>query len=588
VSSTAAKEEHGLSSRLGAAGAALRQLAPKRAALKQDTVAGLIGAIGSVPDGMASGVLAGVSPIYGLYASMVGPFFGGLFASTELLLVTTTSAAAIAAGQTLAGVPSDTRDQALFLLVLLIGVIQIAAGLLRLGSLTRFVSHSVMVGFLTGIGVIIVLGQLGDFTGYAPKGNNKVTQTINLLFHVFEINPRTLVIGLLTLALAILLPRTRLGSFGTLLALVIPSILLAFLPWDTVARVSSNGPIPRGLPAPSFPSLSALSWNVVNGAIAIAAVVLVQGAGVSQSVRNPDGRRANPSRDFLAQGAANAVCGFFRGLPVGGSTGQTALNVSAGAQTRWASILSGVWMAIILILFTGLVGHVPMASLAALLILAGFSTIRTGEITSIWQTGWNARICIATTFVSTLFLPIQAAVGIGAALSAILHLSGTSSDIRLVAWVPRPDGRIEEREPPKELPSNMITVLTVYGSLFYAGAWTLARILPSPRGAEHPVVILRMRGRTRIGSTLIDVLATYADELEAAGGQLYLTGADTHIRDQLERTGKVRVHDPAVNVYPPTNVIGEASLSAYKDATEWLASVGVSGTSGDTEGGISP
>src|SRR5262249_16948425 len=140
------------------------------------------------------------------------------------------------------------------------------------------------------------------FTGYAPKGSNKVAQTINLLLNIRAINPRTLTIGLLTLALAILLPRTRLGSFGTLLALLIPSVLLPFLPWHTVALVSSNGSIPRGIPFPSFPSLSSLSWNVITGALAIAAVVLVQGAGVSQSVRNPGGRKSNPSRDFLAQG----------------------------------------------------------------------------------------------------------------------------------------------------------------------------------------------------------------------------------------------------------------------------------------------
>jgi SulP family sulfate permease len=137
---------------------AVRRLIPDRATLKRDAVAGLTGAIGSVPDGMASGVLAGVSPIYGLYASMIGPIVGGISASTQLMLVTTTSAAAIAAGQSLGGLDGEDRIASLFLLTLLIGAFQVAAGLLRLGSLTRFVSHSVMTGFLTGIAVLIVLG----------------------------------------------------------------------------------------------------------------------------------------------------------------------------------------------------------------------------------------------------------------------------------------------------------------------------------------------------------------------------------------------------------------------------------------------
>src|SRR3954468_5428731 len=122
----------GFSARLRALGGGLRRLAPDRATIRQDAIAGLTGAIGSVPDGMASGVLVGVSPIYGLYASLVGPLAGGLFARTQLLLVTTTSAAAIAAGQALAGLPEEARPASLFLLVILIGAVQIAAGLLRL------------------------------------------------------------------------------------------------------------------------------------------------------------------------------------------------------------------------------------------------------------------------------------------------------------------------------------------------------------------------------------------------------------------------------------------------------------------------
>ena len=159
---------------------AVRRYAPGRETLPRDALAGLTGAIGSVPDGMAGGVLAGVNPVYGLYASLVGPIAGGLFASTQLMLVTTTSAAAIAAGQEVSRWEGAEREQALFLLVVLIGALQIGAGLLRLGSLTRFVSHSVMVGFLTGIAVLIVLGQLGTFAGYQAPGANKVMQAINL------------------------------------------------------------------------------------------------------------------------------------------------------------------------------------------------------------------------------------------------------------------------------------------------------------------------------------------------------------------------------------------------------------------------
>ena len=151
-------------------------------------------------------------------------------------------------------------------------------------------------------------------------------------------------------------------------------------------------------------------------------MILVQGAGVAQSVPNPDGRPSSASRDFTAQGVANVASGLFRGLPVGGSVGQTALNATAGAQTRWAAIFSGVWMLLILVLFAGLVAQVSMPALAALLILAGVNAIRVDEALSIWRTGWAPRLGVLVTFLATLFLPIQVAIGLGALLSAVLYI----------------------------------------------------------------------------------------------------------------------------------------------------------------------
>src|SRR5688500_17078731 len=167
----------GISTRIQTVSArTLQRYTPRRETLKDDAVAGVVGAIGSVPDGMAASVLAGVNPIYGLYASMVGRFVGGLFARTQLLIVATTSASALAAAGALSGLSGDERNQGLFLLTMISGVVMVGAGLLKLGSLTRFVSHSVMTGFLIGISLLIVLGQIGTFVGYDPPPSNKVAQ----------------------------------------------------------------------------------------------------------------------------------------------------------------------------------------------------------------------------------------------------------------------------------------------------------------------------------------------------------------------------------------------------------------------------
>src|SRR5690242_4706869 len=144
---------------------------PTRASLREDGLAGLNSAVSSVPDGMASGILVGVNPIYGLYACMVGPIAGGIFSSTQLMIIATTSAASLSAGQALGNLSGEARDNALFLMVVVIGALQVLFGLLGTGRLTRFVSYSVMTGFIIGIAVLTILSQLPTISGYAPTTN---------------------------------------------------------------------------------------------------------------------------------------------------------------------------------------------------------------------------------------------------------------------------------------------------------------------------------------------------------------------------------------------------------------------------------
>ena len=143
----------------------LRALLPRERMTRSDVIAGLPGAIGSVPDGMASGVLAGVSPLHGLYASMAGRVFGGLSTSTRLMVVTTTSASALAAGSALTDVAEEDRSAALVMLTLIAGGVMMLAAVLRLGRYTRFVSHSVMTGFLLGVAANIAFGQIPALLG---------------------------------------------------------------------------------------------------------------------------------------------------------------------------------------------------------------------------------------------------------------------------------------------------------------------------------------------------------------------------------------------------------------------------------------
>jgi SulP family sulfate permease len=293
------------------------------------------------------------------------------------MMITTTAAASLSTSQALGALHGEQRAGALCLMVMLVGTFQILFGFLRFGRLIRFVSYSVTTGFLSGVSVLLILNQLPVVTGYQPAGGNRIVQTLDLMLNLGQISLVSLILAALTLGLAILLPRTPLSNFGRLAAIAIPSLLVALLGLSDVKIVQQVGDIPQGIPLPVLPSLSLLNPDVITGALAVALVILVQGAGVSQSVPNPDGSRRNASRDFIAQGAANVASGLFRGLPVAGSLSATALNVVYGAQSGWAAILAGVWMALIVMAFPGLVSYIAMPALGALLILAGFTSLTT-------------------------------------------------------------------------------------------------------------------------------------------------------------------------------------------------------------------
>jgi sulfate permease, SulP family len=537
--------------------------------IARDVLAGLNTAIADVPDAMATALLVGVNPMLGLYGAMVGPVVGGLLASTRLMVITVTSAAALAAGQALASVSLEARVGALAAMVLLVGVFEIVLGVFGFGRLTRFVSYSVMTGLLIGIAVVIVLSQLQTVTGYSPASGSTLGRTAELLANLDRVHVPSLGVALLALVLAMTLPRTRLGGLGTLAAIAVPSALAVLLGLDGVALVRDVGEIPRGIPAVFLPSLSLITADVVTGALAVATILLVQSAGVSQSVSSQGGTPISVSRDFIAQGAANLASGLLRGLPVGGSLGATALNQLSGARTRLAPVTSGLWVAAIVLLVPRLVSYIAMPTLGALLISASLSTIQPREALSIWNTGWAPRGAAVATVLATLTLPIQAAVGIGIALTAVMYLSAASSDVSVVELVERPDGRIVEHRPRKQLASEAVTVLDVYGHLFFAGARTLERLLPRVGDARNPVLVLRLRGRSRVGATLVDVLSDYADRLRAVNGRLYLTGVGPEIHAQLVRSGKLGLTGP-VRLYEATPVRGESTRAALADAESWL------------------
>lgn len=534
----------------------------------RDILAGLIAAIAAIPDGMASATLAGVNPVYGLYNLMVGTPVGALFTSSVYMAVINTSAMALVVLEALAGFSGDEQLKALVTLTVLVGAFQLLLALLKLGYLTRFVSNSVMRGFLTGIGIVIVLSQLSDFTGYAAQGSNKVAQTVDLIMNLGQVDLYTLGVGLLTIGIIALLDRTRLSSFSMLIALALGALLVNLLNWESVALVTDSFSIPNSFPRPVLPELTLIPQLLIP-AIAIGIIGLVQANGVSQAYPNPDGKYPEPDGDFRGQGLANIVAGFFQGLPLGGSLSGTALVVGAGAQSRWANIFTGLFVIAGVLLFASLIELLPMTCLAAILIYAGIQTIRPGEIRMVWNTNHLSRFVMTVTLAATLILPVQQAILLGVVIQAILYIYQAAERMTIVELVPTADGDFVERPAPAQLSSQRVTLLLPYGSLFFAAARDFEEEAPSADNTRGAAVVIILRGRHQLGSTAIGVFERYAQTLRQNDGQLFLADVSESILDQLRRTETLSVIGED-NIIPSDKRMLGSTQIAYDIAEKWL------------------
>ncbi|GAA1991344.1 SulP family inorganic anion transporter [Microbacterium pumilum] len=543
----------------------------RRETLGKDAIAGTILGVVSVPDGLALGLLAGLNPIVGLYGYLFGMAGAALFTSSTFMAVQATSAMSIVIADSGLHALPDPR-KAVFTLALLTGIVMIIAGLLNGGRLLRFVPTAVMVGFVSAIGINIILGQLPHLFGSEGEGEHRIVRSVDLLIHPAAFHWPTMVVGVVTMALIVVLKRTRLGSFGIVVAVVVGSGLAALFSFvfdDPVAVVADVAEIPTGLPTPGIPSFDSIVALIVP-ALSLALIGLVQGAAVAAAVPNIDGKPADDSRNFIGQGSGNIASALFQGMPVGGSMSTSVIVATSGARTRLALFIAAGVMAVLVLAASGLVGLVAMPALAALLIVVGVQTIKPARIRSVMGSGPIQTAVMAVTFVLTLIVPAQFAVLIGVGLAIIMFVGQQSNRLRLRQLEFASEGRVREREPIERIPPASVVVLQPYGSVFFASAAALEAQLPKVDAASRgSVVILRLRGIDEVGLTFVAVLDRYLTELQKHGSTLRLVVSSDRVMSHLQAGGLLeRLGDEGL--YEGTEWLGESTRRARDDGLQWV------------------
>ncbi|MDX2465730.1 MAG: SulP family inorganic anion transporter, partial [Acidimicrobiia bacterium] len=262
----------------------------------------------------------------------------------------------------------------------------------------------------------------------------------------------------------------------------------------------------------------------------------------------------------------------FQGMPVGGSMSATSLVTSAGAKSRQAIVIAGVVIGLVILIFGGVVGLIAMPAIAGLLMIVGYRTVKPHDLISVWKTGRMQQVVLGVTFVLTMIIPLQNAVMAGVGISVILSVISQSNKVSVKQWKIDSDGNAIEGAVPETLPPYEVVVLQPYGSLFFAAAPVFEQELPAVTDASTgSVVILRLRGRSDMGTTFLDVLARYGESLSAIDSKLVIVSGDEQLNSQFVVTGVTRIVGTD-NIYTSDERVGATVRRAHQDALLWVES----------------
>lgn len=559
--------------------------------LKQDALAGLTVAAISLPQAMAYALLAGVDPRFGLYSAIVVTFIASAFGSSSHLINGPTAAISLVVFTALAHFDPDQRAeaaQAMLLLAVMVGAIQILIGVFQLGDLTRYISESVILGFMTAASLQLALGQVSNALGVRSKGTGDQHLLHRLWLTLTEgdpINLKAVGITTVTLVLALFLRfvvrRRKLPQFDMIASLLIIAIAAFLLGWTipgadgkTVLRVA--GVVPNSLPSPAIPDIK-LSWvsELSSDALAIAFLGLLEALAIAKSIAIQTKQQLDYNRQIIAEGLANFIGGFFQCLPGSGSLSRSAINFQAGAVTRFSGIIAATIVALAVLAFAPLSRYVPTAALAALLLLTAFRLFDFARIRYTLKATWVDAIAFSITALSGIAFGLDLAILIGVAVSILLFVPRAA---KLKANELILDDRHVVRERlATDAPNDGFLIYDLEGELFFGAAPELERYLKQveeeahKRGIGH--VLLRLKRVRHPDVVSLEILEDFLKHSEAKGLKVWLSGLQP---DLLEAFKNLKFDEwlPPERLFPSKNVAYSSTIDAIKQIKKHRASAG--------------
>ena len=526
--------------------------------LSDDVIAGLIVTVLVIPQSLAYALLAGLPPQVGLYASIFPVLAYAILGSSMTQAVGPVAITAIMTFAVLSPLETPGSPQYLILaatLSLFSGVLVLAFGALRMGFLSQLLSRPVISGFISGSAILIVLSQIKFLLGIPAAGNSSWQVLASLAENFSRVNRITLVVGsvalILLLATRLWLARglvavgigTKQAEFAVrlmpLAVLIVATGVVAGLKLDVTGGVAVVGEIKEGVASFSFfvPDAQALKM-LVGPALTLALIGMVQNITMAQALAIRRREKVDTNRELVGLGAANITAAFYGGMPVGGGLSRSAVNTAAGAQSPLASIVSALSMLTIVALGTDWLAKLPLAVLAASIVVAAISMVDVQALRQAWAYDRADALALLGTALGVLVLGIQQgiAVGIGLSLAALLLRASTPH----IAVIGRIHGtehfRNVERHGVETLPGVLFVRIDeslFFGNLSAVEARLTAELERSP--GTHDLVLI-MSAVNRIDTTAMEVLTDLNRELAEHGIHLHLAEVKGPVQDRLEKS----------------------------------------------------
>ncbi len=512
--------------------------------IRADLLAGLTVALVLVPQSMAYADLAGLPAYVGLYASFIPVIIASLFGSSRQMATGPVAMVSLMTAAALAPLGLDPATAMLYaaFLALLVGIFQIALGLLSLGVLVDFLSHPVILGFTNAGALIIGSSQVSKIFGLTVERAEHYYETMwNMILEIPNTHMLTLAMGVFSLFLLILIKRINPKLPNVLITVVICTVISWLSGYGVDKGGVVVGEIPSGLPGFAIPSVKAEHLSTLLGSVFMIAIIgFVEAISVAKAIASQTRQRVSANQELIGQGLGNVTAGVFQAYPVAGSFSRSAVNFTSGARTGLSAIVTGVIVAVTLLFLTPLLYHLPQATLAAVIIIAVAGLIKIEPIKHAWKVHRHDGIIAVVVFVVTLIVAphLEKGVLIGVLLSLGLFLYRTMSP-RLLEVARHEDTTLRSAERFDLAVSPTVSVFRYDGDLYFANSGYLeGKILNFI--AEKPelkLVVLDIEAVDQLDSTGEEMLKNLYDRLESVGIELYLARAKVHIEASFKRSG---------------------------------------------------